>query len=195
MNSLLNFIRKYYITFIGLILILFITGAIEFYSGRLLLGPDGKFGLWSGNIWSSENSQRFADAYSFAHVLHGIILYAFLWLIARHLPVRYRFLIALVLEAGWELLENSPIIINRYREVTISLGYVGDSVLNSVSDILMAGLGFIIARGAKIWVTILIIIVFEIGCLIWVRDNLATNIIMLIHPIESLREWQSGDHP
>jgi len=91
-------------------------------------------------------------------------------------------------------LENSPLIINRYREVTISLGYVGDSVLNSVSDVGMAALGFLIARFSKVWVTISLIVIFELGCLLWVRDNLTLNVIMLIHPVESIRVWQSVGH-
>jgi hypothetical protein len=125
--------------------VLALTAAIELAMGRLPFGPDGKFGLWEGNIWSSEQSQRFADPYSFTHIVHGLMFYALLWLLARKLPVRHRFLIAVILEAGWEILENSPIIIDRYRAVTISLGYVGDSVINSLSDVLMMAIGFLIA--------------------------------------------------
>ena len=109
------------------------------------LGPDRKFGLWDGDIWSSENSQRVADAYSFSHIVHDILFYALLWVAARRLPLRYRFLRALMLEAGWEVLENSPFIINRYREATIALGYVGDSLLNSCSDIAMMAFGSVLA--------------------------------------------------
>lgn len=135
---------------------------------RLLLGPDGHFGWWDGDIWSSENSQRVADAYSFSHIIHGMLFYGFLWLVARRLPVKYRFLIALLIEGGWELLENSPFIINRYREATIALGYVGDSVLNSVCDIGMMALGFLAARFTRVWAIVATIIVLELGCLWWV---------------------------
>jgi len=124
-----------------------------------------------------------------------MLFYGFLWLVARKLPVRYRFLAALLLEASWEVLENSPIIINRYREVTISLGYVGDSVLNSVSDIFFAGLGFILAWRVRLSVVICVILVMEIGTAIWVRDNLTLNVIMLVHPIEAIKEWQSAGQP
>jgi len=171
-----------------------ITGTIEYWTGRSLLGPDGMFGWWDGNIWGSENSQRVADAYSFSHVIHGMGFYAFLWLVARRVPMRYRFVMALVLEALWELLENSPIIIDRYRAATIAQGYVGDSVLNSVSDVAMAGIGFVITKYSKIWVTVALIIAMEVGCLLWIRDNLTLNIVMLIHPIESLKTWQSVGH-
>ena len=119
---------------IAFVAILALTAGIELSMGRLLLGPDGRFGLFESNIWSSEQSQRFIDPYSISHVVHGLLFYGLLWLAARRAPVRYRFLAAALLEAGWEVLENSPLIINRYRAVTISLGYVGDSVLNSVSN-------------------------------------------------------------
>ena len=163
--------------------------------GRLPLGPDGRFGLWEGNIWSSEQSQRVADPYTFSHLIHGMLFYGFLWLVARRLPVRYRFIGALLLEAGWEILENSPLIINRYREVTISLGYVGDSILNSLSDIFFAGLGFIFSWRARLWVIIRTIVAMEIGTLIWVRDNLTLNIIMLTYPLDAIIKWQSAGRP
>lgn len=170
------------------------TGLIEWIFGRSLLGPDGQFEWWEADVWSSENSQRVADAYSFSHIIHGMLFYAFLWLVARKLPLRYRFVGALLLEAGWELLENSPIIINRYREVTISLGYVGDSILNSVSDIGMVAIGFFIAWSVRVWVSVVLIIAMEVGCLLWVRDNLTLNVIMLITPTEAIKEWQSEGH-
>ncbi|KKU67557.1 MAG: hypothetical protein UX89_C0014G0027 [Parcubacteria group bacterium GW2011_GWA2_47_16] len=182
MTSLFNFLKKYRYVILSFALILVVTGAIELWTGRSAWGPDGKFGWWEADVWSSENSQRVADAYTFSHIIHGMVFYAFLWLVARRLPMRYRFIIALLMEAAWELLENSPLIINRYREVTISLGYVGDSVLNSVSDVVFAGLGFFMAWCSRVWVTILLIIVFELGCLFWVRDNLTLNVIMLVTP-------------
>lgn len=175
-----------------------LVATIELSSGRSPLGPDGKFGWWDGDVWSSENSQRVADAYSFSHIIHGMLFYAVLALLARKFPklfpMKYRFLIALIIEACWELLENSPLIINRYREATISLGYVGDSVLNSTCDVLMVAIGFWIARYSKVWFSILLVIVFEVGCLFWVRDNLTLNVIMLVHPVESIKVWQSEGH-
>jgi hypothetical protein len=172
-----------------------LTGGIELWMGRSLFGPDGRFGLWESNIWSNENSQRLADPYSFSHIIHGMLFYAVLWLLARKIPVRYRLLMALALEASWEILENSPLIINRYREATIALGYVGDSVLNSMSDILMMALGFLFAWSAKPWLTVASIIVMEVGCALWVRDNLTLNIIMLIHPVEAIKHWQMAGAP
>jgi hypothetical protein len=169
--------------------------AVELWMGRLPFGPDGRIGLWEGNIWSREQSQRFADPYTFSHTIHGMLFYAILWLVARRAPVRTRFIGALVLEGAWEVLENSPIIINRYREATIALGYVGDSVFNSVSDILFAGLGFLFAWRARPWVTVAVMLAMEIGTVLWVRDNLTLNIVMLLHPIDAIRDWQMAGRP
>ena len=194
MSQIFEFLKRNRFIILSAIGVMAVVALIEIYLGRSVWGPDGKFGWWDGNIWSSENSQRVADAYSFSHIIHGMLFYGFLHLVARRLPVRYRFVMAIILEAAWEILENSPLIINRYREVTISLGYVGDSVLNSVSDVGMAALGFLIARFSKVWVTISLIVIFELGCLLWVRDNLTLNVIMLVHPVESIRVWQSVGH-
>jgi hypothetical protein len=175
--------------------ILVFTATIELLMGRSFFGPDGSFGFWEGNIWSSENSQRLVDPYSFTHIVHGILFYSLLWLVARKVPVRHRFMVALVIEAGWEMLENSPIIINRYRETTISLGYVGDSVLNSESDILMMALGFLFAWRMRAWVSVLAAAVMEIGCALIIRDNLILNMIMLIHPVQAIKAWQMAVQP
>lgn len=191
MQIVLDFLKKYRVVIIGLVLVMAVTGLIEWGTGRSLLGPDGMFGWWDGNIHGSENSQRVADAYTFSHIIHGMAFYAFLWWVARKVPMRYRFVIALVMEALWELLENSPIIIDRYRATAIAQGYVGDSVLNSISDIGWAGLGFIITKYSKIWVTVALIVVMELGCLFWIRDNLTLNIVMLAYPVESINTWQS----
>ena len=171
------------------------TAAAELWMGRLPFGPDGRMGLWEGNIWSSAQSQRFADPYTFSHTIHGMAFYAILWFVARRASVRARFIGALVLEGAWEILENSPIIINRYREATIALGYVGDSVFNSVSDIGFAGLGFLFAWRARPWVTVAVALAMEIGTALWVRDNLTLNIVMLLHPIDAIRDWQMAGRP
>lgn len=168
--------------------------SVELLCGRSPLGPDGRFGWWDGDIWSSENSQRVADAYSFSHIIHGMLFYGFLWLAARRAPVKVRFLVALLIEAGWELLENSPLIINRYRAETIAQGYVGDSVLNSVCDVGMMAIGFLIARVSRLWLVVALIVSMELGCLWWVRDNLTLNVIMLVRPVPAIKAWQSEGH-
>ncbi len=187
--------KRYTWVICGTIVVLALTAVVELSMGRLLLGPDGKFGWWEGNIWSSEQSQRFADPYSFSHIIHGLMFFALLWMLARGIPVRYRFLMVVVLESIWEILENSPVIINRYRAVTISLGYVGDSVINSLSDVLMMAIGFLIARRAHLAASIALVVLIEAGMLLWVRDNLALNILMLIYPIEAIRQWQLATRP
>lgn len=164
----------------------------EWAMGRTFLGPDGKFALWEGDIWSSGCSQRVADAYAFSHIGHGIIFYGVLWLVARRWPVRVRFVLAVLIEAGWELLENSPIIINRYREATMAAGYCGDSILNSVSDLAMMSLGFLLAWRANPWVSAGVFLAMEIVCALWIRDNLTLNVIMLIHPVDAIKAWQMG---
>ncbi len=194
MISAIRFFKRYTLVIIGTIAIIITVATLELHAGRLPLGPDGMFGWWESDIWSGENSQRVLDAYSFSHIIHGVIFYAFLWFVARTIPLRYRFLLSLAIEAVWEILENSPLIINRYREATIALGYAGDSVLNSLADVMMAAIGFGIARLFTIRTSIILILVMEIGCLIWVRDNLTLNVIMLAYPVEAIKIWQSAGH-
>ncbi len=167
----------------------------EWGMGRSPFGPDGKPGLWEGDIWSGECSQRLADAYSFSHIGHGLVFFAVLWLLAHRLPVGWRYLVAVLVEAGWEILENSPLIINRYREATMALGYSGDSILNSLSDVLMMSLGFFLAWRLPVWAGVLLFVVMEIGCALWVRDNLILNVIMLIHPLDAIKTWQMAGRP
>jgi hypothetical protein len=167
---------------------------LESRMGRLWLGPDGRFGIWEGIIWSNECSQRLFDPYSFSHIAHGLIFFFILRVFAGRLPVQFRYLIALMVESSWELLENSPLIINRYREATIALGYCGDSILNSLSDILMMSFGFILAGRLPVWAGVLLLLIMETACAIACRDNLTLNVIMLIHPVEAIRVWQMQGH-
>jgi hypothetical protein len=141
---------------------------------------------------SAENSQQLADWYSPSHLIHGLLFYGLLWLIARRRPLGLRALIALAIECGWEILENSPIIIDRYREATISLGYRGDSVINSVSDIVFMLIGFALAARLPVAVSIALAILLEVAVGYMIRDNLTLNIIMLIWPLEAIRGWQAG---
>ena len=189
-----QFLVRYRFAIVSLLGLSVALATAELLCGRSPLGPDGCFGWWDGDIWSSENSQRVADAYSFSHVIHGLLFYGFLALVARRAPLKLRFLVALVFEAGWELLENSPLIINRYRSATIAQGYVGDSVLNSVCDVGMMAIGFGLARISRLWLVVVLIVAMELGCLVWVRDNLTLNVIMLVHPVPAIKAWQSEGH-
>ncbi len=158
--------------------------------GRLWLGPDGRFGWLETDIWSSGQSQRVLDPYSISHVLHGFLFYALLWLVARRQPLGLRMAWAIVLECGWEVLENSPLVIDRYRAVTIAQGYLGDSILNSVSDVLMAAVGFVMASRLRPIASIAFIAATELVLLALIRDNLTLNILMLVWPLDGVRAWQ-----
>lgn len=192
MKKVIKFLSDYKVIILLFIAIVSLTFSIELSMGRSLLGPDGHFGWWESDIWSNENSQRVADAYTFSHIAHGLIFYWILSIVAKKIPKKYRFVLAVLLEAGWEILENSPLIINRYRETTIATGYVGDSILNSISDIFFAGFGFLFAMKMPTWVSVSLLIFMEVGCLLWVRDNLTLNVLMLVYPSDSIKVWQSA---
>jgi hypothetical protein len=179
---------------LAVLAVMLATAAVELWMGRLPLGPDGRFGWLETDIWSSGQSQRVLDPYSFSHLLHGFLFYGLIWLVARRLPLRTRFLISIVLEGGWEILENSPFVIDRYRAVTISLGYVGDSVLNSLSDIVLCGIGFLLAARLRVTASIALLVGVELLMLAAIRDNLTLNIVMLLYPIEAIRAWQMAGH-
>lgn len=160
--------------------------------GRNPICTCGTVDLWVGGRDSPKTSQMLADWYSASHLVHGLLFYALLWLVARRAPVQWRFLAALTVEAGWEILENTPLIIDRYRHATAALGYNGDSVLNSMSDITMMAIGFLAARKLPFWGSIALVIALELLPLLVIRDNLTLNILMLIAPSASIPAWQVG---
>jgi hypothetical protein len=171
--------------------IMIATAALEYSMGRLPFCKCGTIALWSGNIWSNQNSQQLADPYTFSHILHGVLFYGVLWLaLGKRASAGIRLVLAVLFESGWELLENSSFIIERYRAATISLDYYGDSIFNSMSDIVAMALGFELARRLPVRVCVIGAIVVDLFLLWWIRDNLTTNIIMLIHPIEAIKQWQ-----
>jgi len=168
------------------------TAIVLHAMGQPLICRCGTVKLWQGDVMGPENSQQLIDWYSPSHLIHGLLFYALLWLVARRRPRGLRALIALLLECGWEILENSPIIIDRYREATISLGYRGDSVINSVSDITFMLIGFALAARLPVAVSIALAVLLELAVGYMIRDNLTLNIIMLIWPLEAIKTWQAG---
>ena len=168
------------------------VAAIELAMGRVVMCRCGDIKLWHGVVKSAENSQHITDWYTFSHVLHGIGFYALLWLAARRTSIGTRFLGAVALEGAWEVLENTPFIIDRYRSATIALDYYGDSVVNSVSDILAMMVGFWLARRLPPWASVVVVVAVEVFLVVMIRDNLTLNILMLLYPLDVVRRWQSG---
>jgi hypothetical protein len=177
---------------IAAVILIAAATTIELAMGRHPICTCGTIDLWVGSRDSPKTSQMLLDWYSFSHIVHGLIFYSALWLIARRSPIEWRFLAAVAIEAGWEMLENSPIVIDRYRSATAALGYNGDSVLNSISDIVMMCLGFFMARKLPVWAAILLLVVLELVPLYAIRDNLTLNVWMLLWPNDMIRSWQAG---
>ena len=169
-----------------------VTGALLLAMGRHPICTCGSIGLWVGQRDSAQTSQMLLDWYSLSHIVHGLLFYAVLWLVARRWPVTWRFLTALILEASWEVIENTPMVIDRYRATTAALGYSGDSVLNSLSDIAMMVLGFLLARKLPLWASVLLLAALEIVPLLVIRDNLTLNILALLAPNAAIQAWQAG---
>jgi hypothetical protein len=178
-------------TAIAALLIIVAAAAIELAMGRHPICTCGTVDLWVGARDSPKTSQMLTDWYSLSHIVHGLLFYALLWLIARRAPIQWRFIAALVIECAWEVVENTPLVIDRYRATTAALGYSGDSIVNSVSDILMMVIGFLAARKLPVWAAILLVVALEAVPLFVIRDNLTLNVWNLLAPNPAVQAWQA----
>lgn len=181
--------------FLGLALIaliILVQVVFERLMGRVWLCECGVVKLWESEVHSSGNSQQISDWYTPSHIIHGFLFYGLGFLILRRAPISIRLGLAGLIEAGWELLENSPLIIERYRSATMAYDYMGDSILNSGMDTVWMTLGFLAAWKLPVRVTIALAIAAEIATAFIIRDNLTLNVIMLIYPIEAIKVWQGG---
>jgi hypothetical protein len=181
---------RYQIAAVGFI----VVAAVIFLSlfGRVWWCEVGDAWPWSWEVWSKHNSQHLIDPYSFTHVLHGILEFWLIGLVFTRMPMAWRFVLAIFIESSWEVAENTDYIINRYREATISLDYFGDSVANSLADIVCCGIGFWIAHKLRFFWSAALFLFAELVLLFWIRDSLILNIIMLVWPIDAVRQWQVG---
>jgi hypothetical protein len=181
--------RRYWYVAFGLMAV---AAAILLWMGRPPICTCGAVKLWVGTVQGPDNSQHIADWYTPSHIIHGFLFYFLGWLVLRRNPPGDRLIAAILIEASWELLENSPLIIDRYRHETAALGYTGDSVINSLSDISFMLLGFALARRLPVWATVALAIGFELLTLAIIRDNLTLNVLMLVAPNAAIKAWQAG---
>jgi hypothetical protein len=185
-------LTKYRFEMAAVGLIILASTVALYFQGRVWWCDVGDAWPWSWDVWSRHNSQHLIDPYSFTHVLHGILEFWLLGLVFWKLPIAWRFVLAIFIESSWEVIENTNYVINRYREATISLDYFGDSIANSLFDIVCCGVGFLIAYKLRLWWSLALFVFSELVLLFWIRDSLLLNILMLIYPLDAVKNWQTG---
>ena len=191
-GSILKSARRIVPVWIAIVAVLAATVFELRRQGRLWWCAVGDLSPWAGDIGNRHTSQHLFDPYTFTHVLHGFIICGLLALVLPRLAVRWRLVLAVMIEATWEVFENTNYVISRYRDATAAIGYEGDSVFNSLGDILACTVGFAVALKLGFRRTLALFLFIELVLLIWIRDSLLLNIILLIHPIEAIKTWQMG---
>ncbi|MBX9470138.1 MAG: DUF2585 domain-containing protein [Rhizobium sp.] len=174
------------------LVIILIQVLSQYIMGRLWICECGYVKLFEAGVNTPGNSQHLFDWYTPSHIIHGFLFYGLGWLIMRKKPLTAKLALAALIEAAWEILENSPIVIDRYRTATMAVGYTGDSILNSGMDMVAMIAGFFFAARAPIWLTVAIAIAFEVLTAVIIRDNLTLNVVMLVWPIEAVKTWQAA---
>jgi hypothetical protein len=183
-----NVLSYVFATVAGLI----VTFIAEYRFGRVIICKCGYIKVWQSAVMTSENSQHLTDWYTFSHIIHGFAFFYLGRFLSKKITLFQSFILALGIETGWELIENSSFIINRYRTTTMSLDYYGDSIINSSFDILAMVLGFYLAKRLPVWAVVSLIVLMEVGVGLLIRDNLTLNIIMLLYPSQAIKKWQMG---
>ena len=178
---------------IGLVLLLVVVSLRA--EGRMFLCTCGHFALWTSDTCSSNTSQQLLDPYSFTHVLHGFLFFWLIALLFRRLTVSWQVWLALLLEGAWEIFENTQFVIDKYRTETAALGYTGDTIVNSFGDLLCALAGFLIARKLGLRWSLIVFVLVELFLIVWIRDSLLLQILMLVRPVEAIKLWQMCVQP
>ena len=173
---------------IGLVLLLVIV--LLRAEGRMFLCDCGHFAVWTSDACSSQTSQQLFDPYSFTHVLHGFLLFWLMALLFRRLSSSWQVLLAVLLEGAWEVFENTPFVIHKYRTETAALGYQGDTIVNSLGDLTCALVGFLLARKLGVRWSLIFFLLVEVVLTLWIHDSLLLQILMLIRPVQAIKLWQ-----